>query len=646
MSACLTTPDQVTGLPESPSPLNNERKQNIKEAVQVVVEAVSFVSAVTENVPFLGAISKALTEIMKICDEVSEFDDERKAVKRVVSEIKQIVDTTRSLCDGRGMATDMIPAALVKPLTKLQECIDRTRKDIDACTSMYVVKNEGIFRAAASRTRRFARKVINRKVFLGTMKSCREDMNSTFALFCVALHIEHTMAQDDLTKKVNVLSRSISELIDLMTTIRQTPTDKVYASNAGFESVGHSSIPVDGVLNERDEPTTSAPPQVDQPLGHDSEQIDSERASTPVTVLDDDWIFLGRQVRAVISTFSRKDQDTIKRGLSKIFSWALELDSSGHGQELVPNSSSVTVGTAVSMAAIYLLLFMMWKLLSVVPHVFGWKPGSIIIVDILDHEWELHYDTFSTWETTDRFLKEKFKGRIGASYVLGGDYALGTTDRLRITRQEWSQVVRPKARLRMAVVVRERFPGCPFCRKLSTKQEERTEGGLIVCSKCGHTYGLYQGNEIDIKIAETNEFYMSPRTTGSSSTSSISSSHSMLPAHPSSESTTNFLGRFTRVLVEWTRPRINLSSRSSEECQDAGYDRNVDYVLKLNNHLGHTKQLGNFEWTITTEGPTGAPMHYAAAMLNGVAIGSGHWGRINLVKKVAAFRALKYLRQV
>ncbi|VDB89990.1 unnamed protein product [Peniophora sp. CBMAI 1063] len=87
-------------------------------------------------------------------------------------------------------------------------------------------------------------------------------------------------------------------------------------------------------------------------------------------------------------------------------------------------------------------------------------------------------------------------------------------------------------------------------------------------------------------------------------------------------------------------------SSNAEECQDPGYDKNADYILKLNNYLGHTKQLGNFEWTITTEGPTNAATHYATAKLNGVAIGSGHWGKINLAKKVAAFQALKYLKQV
>ena len=62
-----------------------------------------------------------------------------------------------------------------------------------------------------------------------------------------------------------------------------------------------------------------------------------------------------------------------------------------------------------------------------------------------------------------------------------GDYALGMADRLRIAREEWSQVVRPRVRLRMAVVVHESVSRCPFCGlPEAAGQENLTEDGLVI----------------------------------------------------------------------------------------------------------------------------------------------------------------------
>ncbi|KZV63864.1 hypothetical protein PENSPDRAFT_196479 [Peniophora sp. CONT] len=209
---------------------------------------------------------------------------------------------------------------------------------------------------------------------------------------------------------------------------------------------------------------------------------------------DVDWRDVGYQMRSVISTFSREDQAIIKRGISRLTSWAVESERDSSGAELTTQTSSFAAATAISMVATFLLLFMMSKLLSSVPRVFGWKPAGIIIVDILDKEWVLEYDTFSSWEKTNRFLITRFAKRPGASFVANGDYALGDTDHVRIAPEEWAQVVRPKARLKMAIVVHEHVPRCPFCRSLASGQEELTEDSLVICSDCGHTYGSYEGD--------------------------------------------------------------------------------------------------------------------------------------------------------
>lgn len=113
-----------------------QRKHDIKGAVRAVVDTVTFFADVTQNVPYLGTISSALTELMMICDvgvdrscnmtlltaeqEVSECKQERKAVKEIVAEVLEIVDATQRQCDEHGNAPNVVPTALVRPMEKLQ----------------------------------------------------------------------------------------------------------------------------------------------------------------------------------------------------------------------------------------------------------------------------------------------------------------------------------------------------------------------------------------------------------------------------------------------------------------------------------------------------------------------------------------------
>ncbi|KZV63866.1 hypothetical protein PENSPDRAFT_196563 [Peniophora sp. CONT] len=186
MSATSAALDNAAS-PSVPRPLLSEkRKQDIRGAVQAGVEIASFVATVTQNVPYLGVISSSLTEIMKMCDEVEECEGERKAVKGVVGEIREIVDATHRQCDELGEGDNIVPTTLVHPLARLQGCIDRTQKALDDCGLKSSEDRDGRLRAIVTQGKRLVRKVASRHKFLGAMRQCRADMSSTLDLFSVS----------------------------------------------------------------------------------------------------------------------------------------------------------------------------------------------------------------------------------------------------------------------------------------------------------------------------------------------------------------------------------------------------------------------------------------------------------------------------
>lgn len=158
----------------------------------------------------------------------------------------------------------------------------------------------------------------------------------------------------------------------------------------------------------------------DPQFGHDNDRQLSRQNSGMVSIIDVDEAkqlvhsqtsggftsIAMRQLRGVISRFCSEDQDTIYRAFSTLLSWALESLNGGHDVEEHAMATNLNpdarmVGTVLSLACTFLVLFMIWKLSSITRPV-QWARDCVIVVGFCDEVYILDSDVFSTWEV--RFL--------------------------------------------------------------------------------------------------------------------------------------------------------------------------------------------------------------------------------------------------
>lgn len=188
---------------------------------------MGLVATVTQNVPYLGAVSSSLTHIQALCDvslrccdprdsvvalkarslwqEVTIFKGEWNAVKRISNDLQEIVNATREQCDDPATGSSSVPSILVEPLKKLETCVHafhncssgecihfrscvaHTRVVLDECGCVTETQTQRPgFHKWTSQGKRLVRIAVNRKTLLDAVTQCRNDLDTTLSLFNVS----------------------------------------------------------------------------------------------------------------------------------------------------------------------------------------------------------------------------------------------------------------------------------------------------------------------------------------------------------------------------------------------------------------------------------------------------------------------------
>ncbi|KZV61576.1 TPR-like protein [Peniophora sp. CONT] len=168
------------------SSLSENLKKDAKGAVKTAVELLAVAASMTQNVPYLGIISGALTEFLKIEDEVTSLKSDWKAVMSVAQQIKATIDRVRAQCEKRGADGDALPEGLLEPLMELERCIAGALEVLNAC------------KAGSKRFRDRVRMYLNRSDLAGGVKQCRTDMQAALDLFNTKLNILNTFKLDEI----------------------------------------------------------------------------------------------------------------------------------------------------------------------------------------------------------------------------------------------------------------------------------------------------------------------------------------------------------------------------------------------------------------------------------------------------------------
>ncbi|KZV75997.1 hypothetical protein PENSPDRAFT_680464 [Peniophora sp. CONT] len=168
-------------------PSKNLRK-DAKGAMKTAIDVLSIAASMTQGVPYLGIVSGALTEFVKMADEVDAFKSDWKAVTAVARQIQSIIDEMR---DKYKQAEEggTFPQELAKPFEELERCIGHALETLNNC------------KIGSKRLRDRARAILNRGDLSSDVKQCRADMQAALDLFNTKLNIINAIALDGFINK-------------------------------------------------------------------------------------------------------------------------------------------------------------------------------------------------------------------------------------------------------------------------------------------------------------------------------------------------------------------------------------------------------------------------------------------------------------
>ncbi|KAJ7791314.1 hypothetical protein B0H14DRAFT_3160929 [Mycena olivaceomarginata] len=103
--------------------LNDKLFKASKGAVHAAAVALNVAASATQNVPYLGAISKVLVEVSKIIDEVTVCKATWNSVMARVQEIQTVVENFRDQCNCEWRLEDELPEMIKQGFKDFETCL-------------------------------------------------------------------------------------------------------------------------------------------------------------------------------------------------------------------------------------------------------------------------------------------------------------------------------------------------------------------------------------------------------------------------------------------------------------------------------------------------------------------------------------------
>ncbi|KAJ6540175.1 hypothetical protein DFH09DRAFT_1283039 [Mycena vulgaris] len=171
-----------------------------KGAVHLAAVALSVAGSATQKVPYLGAISTVLTEVLKIIDEVDAYKSAWKNVGSKIQKIQTVVDDFRSQCIGEGMTDEELPDMIKKAFKDFEVCL------LNVITTMNDCKpNSKHFGDRA-------RLVYKRSELKAAATECGNNVDSALSIFQAKLQIDLFKTIRDLQDRVGDLRDDVGDL--------------------------------------------------------------------------------------------------------------------------------------------------------------------------------------------------------------------------------------------------------------------------------------------------------------------------------------------------------------------------------------------------------------------------------------------------
>ncbi|KAJ6501374.1 hypothetical protein DFH09DRAFT_1375724 [Mycena vulgaris] len=205
-----------------------------KGAVHLAAVALSVAGSATQKVPYLGAISTVLTEVLKIIDEVDACKSAWKSVGSKIKKIQTVVDDFRSQCVGEGMTDEELP-----------DMIKNAFKDFEVCL-LKVITNMNDCKPNSKHFADRARLVYKRSELKAAATQCSNDVDSALSIFQAKLQIDLFKTIRDLRNDIGDLRSAVSPHATLIANLNSTLTSFLPPSPSIFYG---RSVEVDHVAN-------------------------------------------------------------------------------------------------------------------------------------------------------------------------------------------------------------------------------------------------------------------------------------------------------------------------------------------------------------------------------------------------------------
>ncbi|KZV68394.1 hypothetical protein PENSPDRAFT_687265 [Peniophora sp. CONT] len=173
--------------------LSNNLKKNAKGAVKAVISVLGTIATVTQDVPYIGVVSRVLAELLKVEDELEKLGLDWKSVMESTRQVKDVVDEVLRQCESTSSVEASLPQALVEPFDNLETCIVGTLEALHASRMTVEEDARWYHKVKASVTKVYHCSDLAREV--GT---CRADMQAALRLFRLKLDIYHAFKVRDM----------------------------------------------------------------------------------------------------------------------------------------------------------------------------------------------------------------------------------------------------------------------------------------------------------------------------------------------------------------------------------------------------------------------------------------------------------------
>ncbi|KZV74264.1 hypothetical protein PENSPDRAFT_648107 [Peniophora sp. CONT] len=166
--------------------------QGAKELAQVAVEALAVAASVTESVPYLGAVSSALTKIMAVFNELEILKSEWGAAKEDVQSIRRIVHQIRDKRQTEaGQEQTALPDTLKSLFSELEKALKGAMERLETCE--FPSKRFGW---------RTIKNIARRGELTLEVARCRQDIKGAREDFLFGLSVHHYLSTESLRSEV------------------------------------------------------------------------------------------------------------------------------------------------------------------------------------------------------------------------------------------------------------------------------------------------------------------------------------------------------------------------------------------------------------------------------------------------------------